>query len=73
MALINWETVKVHNCPHVGSEVALEAQVIYPADIMPDQPPRITAHRCSHALHCNLVDKPHCIWAGNNPLYDPFA
>jgi len=72
MALKNWESIKVQYCQHVSDEVALEVQVVYPADIMPDQPPRVLAHRCSHALICNLKDRPICVWAGTNPAYDPF-
>jgi hypothetical protein len=73
MAHRTWQTSKVQFCPHAGSDVALEAQVVYPADILPDQPPRVLAHRCSHGLWCNLVEKPSCVWAGTNPVYDPFS
>ncbi len=72
MAVKVWRTVKVNHCPHVRQEVTLEAQVVYPSDILPDGPPRVLAYRCSHGLWCNLVDKPSCIWAGTNPFYDPF-
>lgn len=68
-----WQTMKVRFCAHAGCEVNLEAKVVYPADIMPDQPPRVLAHRCSQALTCNLMDKPGCVWAGTNPTFDPFA
>jgi hypothetical protein len=73
MAVRTWQTIKLHYCDHVKQEVGLEAQVIYPADIMPDQPPRVTAKRCSHGFACNLDDRPSCVWAGTNPSFDPFA
>jgi hypothetical protein len=73
MAEKAWHPLKVQFCEHADCEVALQVQVVYPADIMPDQPPRVIAHRCSDALTCNLSDKPSCVWAGTNPGYDPFT
>jgi hypothetical protein len=73
MAVKTWEIIKVKYCKQVDSEVSLEVQLVYPDDIMPDQPPRVLAHRCSQGINCNLVDRPICIWAGTNPSYDPFA
>ncbi len=73
MSYKSWHTMKVRFCDHVECEVALEVQVVYPSEILPDQPPRIIAHRCSQGVACNLVDKPSCVWAGTNPDYDPFA
>ncbi len=67
-----WEIVRTHTCHHVNLEVALEAQVVYPANILPDQPGRILAHRCSQGMICNLEGSPSCIWAGTNPFIDPF-
>ena len=67
-----WEIVKTMYCDHVGCQVALESEVVYPAEWLPDQAPRILAHRCSHGIHCSLYDKPTCVWAGTNPGYDPF-
>jgi hypothetical protein len=73
MAMITWETIKVQYCHHVSNEVSLEVQLVYPGDIMPDQPPRVLAHRCSRGIDCNFIDRPICVWAGTNPTYDPFA
>jgi hypothetical protein len=73
MAVKVWQTIKVRYCSHAEAEVGLEAEVIYPSDILPDQPPRIHAHRCSHAFACNLDNRPSCVWAGTNPNFDPFA
>ncbi len=67
-----WETSKVCFCEHVQQQVALEVEVIYPVDYLPD-PPRVRSHRCSHGLDCNQSAKASCIWAGTNPLYDPFS
>ena len=72
MAEKTWEVVKVHYCHHVKEEVGLEAQVVYPAEWLPDQPPRVLGHRCSEALMCNQDGRPSCIWAGTNPAVDPF-
>lgn len=67
-----WEVINVRYCHHVAQQVGLEAEVVYPADFMPDQPPRVYAHRCSQAFSCNLDGRPSCLWAGTNPLIDPF-
>jgi hypothetical protein len=73
MAKKEWQVIKVHYCHHVNKEVGFEAQVVFPADWLPDQPPRIIAHRCSDALSCNLDGRASCKWAGTNPAYDPFT
>jgi len=67
-----WEVSKVCFCDHVQREVALEAEVLHPADHLPD-PPRILSHRCSLGMQCNLFNQPACIWAGTNPDNDPFS
>ena len=72
MAVKTWQSIQLRYCEHVHLEVSLDAQVIYPADILPDQPPQVVAHRCSHAFACNLEERPSCIWAGTNPAFDPF-
>jgi hypothetical protein len=72
VAVRNWEIVKVRYCDHVGEDVSLEAETVYPADFMPDQPARVLAHRCSMGIHCMLMNKPSCMWAGSNPAFDPF-
>jgi hypothetical protein len=54
MAVKTWQTIKIQYCHHVGEEVGLEAEVVYPPEWLPDQPPRVFAHRCSHGLACNL-------------------
>lgn len=72
MAVQTWQTVKVCYCEHAKADVSLEARIVYPAEFLPDLPPQITAHRCSHGLACNLEARPSCVWAGTNPTYDPF-
>lgn len=72
MAVKLWEPIKVQYCDRASCEVALEAEVIYPAEQLPDQPARVSAHRCSHASICSKLSKPACMWAGTNPGYDPF-
>ena len=67
-----WETLKIQYCQHVDTKVALQAQLVYPPEHLPDQPPRVMAHRCSHGVTCNLDGRPSCVWAGTNPNFDPF-
>jgi hypothetical protein len=33
-----WQTIKVQYCHHVDKQVGLEAEVVYPAEWLPDQP-----------------------------------
>ena len=72
MAIRSWESCKTNFCEHVNLDVTLEALIIYPADLLPDQPARVTGHRCSHGLECNQFAQPTCIWAGTLPGHDPF-
>jgi hypothetical protein len=71
MAWATWRQQKSQLCERVDKMVSLEVKVVYPEDIMPDQPPRILGHRCSEAINCNLIDKPSCRWAGTSS-FDPF-
>ena len=71
MAQKKWQVEKVHYCEHVGQEVALEIQVVYPAEYLPDQPPHVTAHRCSKAMECNKLDKMVCSYCFTNPEVQP--
>lgn len=73
MTTKNWQPIKVSFCQHIREEVALEAEVMIPAEWLPDQSTRIGAHRCSHAMSCNQDGRPSCIWAGTNPAIDPFS
>jgi hypothetical protein len=73
MAKKVWQEIKVQFCDHAGTDVALEAEVLYPDDLMPDTPPRIVAHRCERGLECGLMKEASCVWAGSNPNYDPFS
>jgi hypothetical protein len=72
MAMKVWEVQKVCYCEHIGQDVALEAHVLYPADFIPEMNARILAHRCSQGMSCNLDNRASCIWAGTNPVIDPF-
>ena len=67
MAQKKWQVEKVHYCEHVGQEVALEAELVFPADFLPDQPPHVIAHRCSKAMECNKVEKMVCAYCFTNP------
>lgn len=70
MAEKNWEVLKVRYCDHVGHEISIEAEVVHPADYLPDAP-RVLAHRCSNARECNMYDKPVCAWCGTHPDHEP--
>jgi hypothetical protein len=67
-----WQTIKVQYCQHAGGEVSLEAEVLYPGEHLPEQGPRIVAHRCSRGVECGLLSEASCVWAGTNPTFDPF-
>lgn len=67
-----WEVSRMCYCDHVDSEVALETNLVYPADFIPDQNPRVLGHRCSRGLQCNQFSQAACVWSGTNPGYDPF-
>ena len=71
MAQKKWNVSKVCYCEHVGHEIEIEDEVVYPAENLPDQPPRIIAHRCSNALECNMLEKTACALCGTNPDLDP--
>jgi len=67
-----WQVKKLKYCMHIGREIALENELVYPADFLPDQPPRILASRCSNAVECNMMfEKPVCSWCGTNPGHEP--
>ena len=72
MSTRSWEVIKTSYCHHIGREVALEAELVYPAEWLPVQSPRVLAHRCSQGLGCNLDGRSSCLWAGTNPVIDPF-
>ena len=73
MAEKEWKVEKKRFCDHVAEEVSLEAEVVYPAEYLPDQTPRVLAHRCSKGMVCASFSQGTCIWAGTNPSYDPFT
>ncbi|GAB4581896.1 MAG: hypothetical protein Fur0022_46480 [Anaerolineales bacterium] len=72
MATKKWETMQTIYCNRIQKEVALEGMVVYPPENLPDHAPQIIGHRCSEGVVCNLLEKPTCLWAGTNPMYDPF-
>lgn len=72
MATRTWQPIQTCYCHHLQRMVALEAELIYPAEFLPDWTPRVQAHRCSEGIQCNQDDRASCIWAGTNPNFDPF-
>ena len=71
MAQKKWKVSKIRYCEHVGHEIKLESLVVYPAEHLPDQLPRVIANRCSNAVECNKIDKMVCAWCGTNPNVKP--
>ena len=71
MAQKKWYASKIHYCEHVGHEITLETEVVLPSEYLPEQSPRVLAHRCSNALECNAINRPACAWCGTNPHYYP--
>ncbi|MBM3123721.1 MAG: hypothetical protein FJZ87_01460 [Chloroflexi bacterium] len=71
MAVRAWKIEKIKYCEHAGHEIALENEVVYPPEFLPDQPPRILARRCSNVLECNMLEKAACLMCGTNPDLDP--
>ena len=57
------EEVVTCNCVHAGADVEVTTVVVYPSDVLPDQPPRIVNRDCSHLTECNLQDKCACPFA----------
>jgi hypothetical protein len=66
-----WKIEKIKYCEHAAREIAIENNVVYPAENLPDQPPRIIGRRCSNALECNSFEKAACALCGTNPDLDP--
>ena len=73
MAEKQWKTIKVRFCDHAECEVELEVEELLPEEFLPDQPPRLRAHRCSGGLMCSQIEKIACRWSGSNPSLDPFT
>jgi hypothetical protein len=73
MAVRTWVRQKTVKCDHRGEMVALEVEVVLPGEVLPDQAPRVLAHRCSYGVDCNSFDRPACQWAGTLPGFDPLT
>jgi hypothetical protein len=71
MATKVWQVEKTKYCEHVQNTIAIETEVVYPAEFLPEQAPRIVARRCSKALECNCIEHPACSLSGTNPDLDP--
>lgn len=71
MARVVWEPVQARFCARLEQWVTPEVLRAYPADVLPDQPPRLLGRRCPQAELCNRIERPTCVWAGTQPDYDP--
>jgi hypothetical protein len=54
-----WKLTRVLNCEHAGYEVALETELVYPDERLPD-PPRVIFHGCSATQDLRLADTLYC-------------
>lgn len=72
MAKKEWKTIKLRYCEHAGDMAGLEVKVIYPPEVLPDQPPQIGGHRCTLGEQCMMTNTGNCMWSGSNPDVDPF-
>ncbi len=57
------ETSDKRFCAHANCKVTLKTSYIFPADILPETPPRLHQRQCSHYLVCNLQDKAACTFS----------
>ena len=53
-------------CTHANCRVTISSTLSFPAEIIPDSPPRIMARNCSHYLDCSLQDKSACTFKISN-------
>ena len=72
MAMTTWQTLETRYCDDARTEVCLEIEVAYPSDTLPDQPPRVKAHRCSNVAQCNQFAQTGCIWTATGPEFQLF-
>lgn len=72
MAVKQWEQIKTIYCERAHHYAALEVEVLYPSDPLPEWTQRVVAHRCSLAPECEVQGVGNCYWTGSNPLNDPF-
>jgi hypothetical protein len=72
MAVRQWEPIRTIYCERAQQLAALEVEVLYPAEPLPECFKRVVAHRCSLAVDCEVRGVGNCFWTGENPLNDPF-
>lgn len=73
MSQVVWRPIREIYCQKAGQKASLEVRLVYPAEVLPDGPPRVIGHRCSLEFECNRLEAPTCQWAGTLPGYDPYA
>lgn len=65
-----WVVVETHFCDVLQREADLLEQRVYSPDVIPDMEPyRVTAHKCSAAVECNLMGC-QCEWSYTGPGVD---
>ncbi len=48
------------DCIHVGEEVRVQSQIVFPIGLLRGDAPRIVNRRCDHFADCHLMDKSAC-------------
>lgn len=66
-----WQSRTFHSktsryCSHANCKVELRTTIVYPAEVLPEQPPRVNNRTCSHYFDCSLQDKAACTFVVRN-------
>ena len=48
------------DCIHVGEEVNVQSQIVFPIGLLSGDAPRIVSRKCDHFVDCRLMDKSAC-------------
>lgn len=52
--------IHISTCPHCNGEATIRSVVVFPAEHLPETPPRIISRNCDQYNNCNLFDKVEC-------------
>jgi hypothetical protein len=68
-----WVPIKKQWCDILQDEAELLEQRVYPSEVIPDMEGyRVTGHKCTAAITCNLIGC-QCQWSYTGPGTDRFA
>ena len=54
------EKIQNYDCVHVGKEVKIKSQIVYPIGFLRGDAPRIKSRHCNQFADCHLLDKSAC-------------